>query len=711
MKEKEGETEAKEGVESAAAEAICNGVDGHENGVEDHVNNMDEGAQAFNAESGTSVKNEDSDDDLANVSVPQLIDKFENLDQGDSEEERSGEYNLKADESQEIPFTVDTAEESQHEVKDNEIAEKANTEIVKSEETLPVEDEETVEANVTKTFDQALEIAEETVPKEDKVTEAETVSEVEKEEEGTVSEEGKEEEAVSEVEKEETVSEVEKDDEETVSEVEKEEEGTLKTEEDTEEEAVEAAVEEAVAKEDGETVEAVSNEEEETVEEAALKEEMETDDEANGSTADSPLAGTVEDAVSEVTESQVETTINDREGQSEQDAEVSSGSDLVTKEEIVTAEDKETITVESENSQETALHVAQDATSEAVEEPNEESESVQDVSAHVDVSNGESNNQKETVIDNPGEDELEEVEEVAADLGDTGNSPKETFLRQDTYTVSSSSVVTSQTSSSLLRQDTYVVEQDEEDLEEKAEKEIPPPENVLQATSEHIAEYSDEPIYKEADGEDEDEEEEEVKVAKTEDRYVTAEEVRIQKHSLEKRMSSSSSTKTSTTITSGEMTEQLLTKNIEELTGEKTVEALPENTLPLASLVIAGNLGHRENEEKVKVEDIQTKDAVLEEKEEVEGLEEALLTGGTVTLEEMRRRSDVDQLVQDIRDPGLDSSLESIAAMVEVILAFSVSNNQRILVAHCVVRFGQSRLHSDFTSPVVAYLSLFCQQR
>ena len=176
-------------------------------------------------------------------------------------------------------------------------------------------------------------------------------------------------------------------------------------------------------------------------------------------------------------------------------------------------------------------------------------------------------------------------------------------------------------------------------------------------------------------------------------------------------MSSSSSTKTSTTITSGEMTEQLLTKNIEELTGEKTVEASPENTLPLASLVIAGNLGHRENEEKVKVEDIQTKDAVLEEKEEVEGLEEALLTGGTVTLEEMRRRSDVDQLVQDIRDPGLDSSLESIAAMVEVILAFSVSNNQRILVAHCVVRFGQSRLHSDFTSPVVAYLSLFCQQR
>merc|ERR1712203_961630 len=37
----------------------------------------------------------------------------------------------------------------------------------------------------------------------------------------------------------------------------------------------------------------------------------------------------------------------------------------------------------------------------------------------------------------------------------------------------------------------------------------------------------------------------------------------------------------------------------------------------------------------------------------------------TITDDDMRRRSDVDQLVEDIRDPELDSSLESIAAMVE----------------------------------------------
>ena len=299
------------------------------------------------------------------------------------------------------------------------------------------------------------------------------------------------------------------------------------------------------------------------------------------------------------------------------------------------------------------------------------------------MSNGESSNQKETVIEKPGE-ELEEVE--VTDIGETGNPPKETFLRQDTYTVSSSSVVTTQTSTGLLRQDTYVVEQEQEEeiekegLEQIAEKEIPPPEVIqdqLQANSEPIMEYSDEPIYREADGEEE-EEEEEVKMAKAEDRYVTAEEVRIQKHSLEKKMSSST-TVTSRTITSGETTsktEQLLTRNIEELSGEKTelVEASSANTLPLASLLIAGTLNHGEDEENTK--ELKEEDVPVQTNEEVEGLEEALLTGGgAVTLEEMRRRSDVDQLVEDIRDPGLDSSLESIAAMVEVIIPFPVCSN------------------------------------
>merc|ERR1712130_882171 len=88
------------------------------------------------------------------------------------------------------------------------------------------------------------------------------------------------------------------------------------------------------------------------------------------------------------------------------------------------------------------------------------------------------------------------------------------------------------------------------------------------------------------------------------------------------------------------------------------VEPTSANTLPLASLVVAGTLNHREDEEEEAKEDVP-----VQTNEEVEGLEEALLTD--VTSEDIRRRSDVDQLVEDIRDPGLDSSLESIAAMVE----------------------------------------------
>ena len=143
MKETTGEKEVGEGVESAAT-TVCNGVDGHVNGVEEPENGVDERAEAL----VSVVKSEDSDEDLANVSVPQLIDKFENIsvDQGDSDEETSAEYNLKADESQEILFTVDSAEASQHEVKDVDIAENVNAETVKIEETQP--DEETAEDRV-----------------------------------------------------------------------------------------------------------------------------------------------------------------------------------------------------------------------------------------------------------------------------------------------------------------------------------------------------------------------------------------------------------------------------------------------------------------------------------------------------------------------------------------------------------------------------------
>ena len=599
----------------SGATTVCNGVDhGHLNGVEEHVNGVDERAEASESEADASVKSEDSDEDLANVSVPQLIDKFENIlvDQGDSDEERSAEYNLKADESQEIPFTVDSAEASQHEDKDIEIAENTNTESVKIEETQP--DGDTVEATVTKTIEETVE---ETFVKEE-----------------------------------------------------------------------EAKIEEVVSKEEEEAVdEASSKEEEETEDKAASKEEEETEEEAKGSTAEGSRAETVEDAVTDVAESLVGSTSDDTESPSVMDT-TEAGTNNATQEESAMPKDEETTTVESETIGATALDVVQEAASESevVEEGSEEDESMGEklVPAQIDVNNGESSNQKETVIDKPGE-ELDDVE--VTDIGEIGTSHKETFLRQDTYTVSSSSVVTTQTSTNLLRQDTYVVEQEEEEvsqemnekevLEQIAEKEILPQqvvEDELQTNSEPIMEYSDEPIYREADGEEE--EEEEVKIAKTEDKYVTAEEVRIQKHSLEKKMSSSTTVSSSMTITSGEMvskTEQLLTRNIKELSGEKTelVEASPANTLPLATLAVAGTLNHREDEEEQK--ELKEEDVPVQTNDEVEGLEEALLTGGAVTSDDIRRRSDVDQLVEDIRDPGLDSSLESIAAMVEVIIHFALS--------------------------------------
>merc|ERR1712037_533238 len=95
----------------------------------------------------------------------------------------------------------------------------------------------------------------------------------------------------------------------------------------------------------------------------------------------------------------------------------------------------------------------------------------------------------------------------------------------------------------------------------------------------------------------------------------------------------------------------------------KTELVEPSPALPLASLVIAGTLNPREDEEEPK--ELKEEDAPVQTNEEVEELEEALLTSGDVASEDLRRRSDVDQLVEDIRDPGLDSSLESIAAMVE----------------------------------------------
>ena len=155
-------------------------------------------------------------------------------------------------------------------------------------------------------------------------------------------------------------------------------------------------------------------------------------------------------------------------------------------------------------------------------------------------------------------------------------------------------------------------------------------------------------------------------------------------------------------------TEQLLTRNIEELSGEKTelVEASSaNNALPLAALAVAGTLNHREEDEE---EEKDLKEEDVETNEEVEGLEEALLTSGAVASDDVRRRSDVDQLVEDIRDPGLDSSLESIAAMVEVIISFTLRFTIREIKSP-FVSAGLGCTACTVTTPV-AYLSLFGQQ-
>jgi len=544
QKQADGGKEVRE-REELAAETTCNGVEEHVNGVDQPVNGVDdEHSEVLEVDAD---KNEDSIEDLANVSVPELIDKFENITgdpQGDSDEETSGEYNLNVDEPQEIPISVDSAKLGQQGAKAEEIAD--NTETV----TIDDNKVDVENANVDKTIEE--------------------------------------------------------------------------THEDVDEESEEkdASVEEVVMKE-------------ETVQDAAAGDEEESG----------------------------------------------------AKEEVV----EEKITTEKEEVEEDTIT--------ATQEEGEEDETIGEELVTTDES---SSNQKETVIDKPGE-ELEQVEvavpvdddqlqdssngkelDQVADVEGTVTSPKETFLRQDTYTVSTSSsrnvVTRSQTSTSLLRQDTYVVEQEEEEEEtakEGSEQNVeeltdsPPPEvieEVVQVKGEVAMEYSDEPIYREADGDDDEEEEvEKVKIAATEDKYVTAEEVRIQKHSLEKKMSSNTSV-TTTTTTSEETvskTEQLLTKNIAELSAEKTIAV--EETLPIASLTIASSLKPGQDDEEVPIE---TEEAALDEREEVEGLEEALLTNAsagdmTITDDDMRRRSDVDQLVEDIRDPELDSSLESIAAMVE----------------------------------------------
>ena len=131
---------------------MCNGVEEHVNGVDQPVNGVDdEHSEVLEVDAG---KNEVSVEDLANVSVPELIDKFENISgdpQGDSDEETSAEYNLNVDEPQEIPIRVDSAELGQQGAKVEEIAD--NTETV----TIDDNEVDVENANVDNTVEETHE--------------------------------------------------------------------------------------------------------------------------------------------------------------------------------------------------------------------------------------------------------------------------------------------------------------------------------------------------------------------------------------------------------------------------------------------------------------------------------------------------------------------------------------------------------------------------
>ena len=298
-----------------------------------------------------------------------------------------------------------------------------------------------------------------------------------------------------------------------------------------------------------------------------------------------------------------------------------------------------------------------------------------------------------TIVEHDNKDQKESNVIEETELGDaTGetvenglisSSPRDTLLRQNTYTVSSSTV----SQSVLARQDTYILQTEEEmdDREEdkkdqqeenyviEEEVESLPGEMVydnIKKMSSNMMEYSNEPIYREAFGGEEDEEEAnsiENGAFVVEKQYVTAEEVRIQKHSMEKKITSS--TLTTTTMTAQEAStrsEEVVTRNIDNFS-EESVMVASMAAVSVATMVSQKQEQENQDKESEVQEPVQKLvEEPVHELEQVEELEVALLTKSPGVNEETRLSQDVDQLVEDIRDPELDSSLEDIAAMVEV---------------------------------------------
>ena len=547
------------------------------------------GEHAKGADSDGSIE----DEDLKNVSVPELIDKFENIaddqEEEESDEEGSAEYSLKVNESQEIPYKVDSTENlDKNEGEGRSIGGKAEPEDV-----VPI------------TNGQVKDVEEE---HEDNKIEAEN--------------KGNEKEKI--LEKELTVQ--------------------------------QADSTESLDKDEGEG-------------------------EERSNAANSEAEDVVLDINGQVNGLEEEHVGSNIEAESE-------GND---KEDIIENVDDKASGVQEDTSNNLIENINID------EEVPTEEQSVDDM--------------MEPVIKDTDAELQDKVEAPALAKH---SPPQDTFQRQNTYTVTTSTVC----QSVLARQDTYVIQQSDQededhdqdvethindgetgtkvieiesndnlsekninsdkeeknvenheelveqeqtekkDMEEVEQLEIV--ENSLEKSGENVIEYSSEPIYKEVNDEDaENDINAETVMERVEEKYVTAEEVRIQKRSIERQATSTTTTITATSET--ETSQQLVTRNMEQFS-EQIVTAAALTALPLATL----NLGAQDKEGETKEHKVKQEQVVEVEQDEVEQLESALLTKKEDKGDEEARRSqDVDQLLEAIRDPELELSAEEISALVE----------------------------------------------
>ena len=188
-------------------------------------------------------------------------------------------------------------------------------------------------------------------------------------------------------------------------------------------------------------------------------------------------------------------------------------------------------------------------------------------------------------------------------------------------------------SSLLMRQNTYTL-----DKMETLQSRVSLRQEHFSETRQSVEYKYEEPVYKEPDDTlDEDDlkvKEEVEEVKKKEDEYVTAEEVRNQKHKLLKNSQSSS------VVTTEENRSSSVTTTVTHEEHRSQEPTLMEET-SLASIAAA---------RKQSVSEETTEETMTEEKTE----------------DAMSRTSrEVEQLINDIRDPNLDCSLDDIAAMID----------------------------------------------